>query len=179
MEQKLIVTNGSYEQLDNWFDHLNKVFLVCDRSISLHKIDKYFGDLPSRLNVQMIRFSDFTPNPQYESVVKGVKLFREEGCDAVIAFGGGSAMDVAKCIKLYTSQPGSGEGGEWLEQDIETNHIPFLAIPTTAGTGSEATRYAVVYYDGKKQSITSDSIIPESVLLDAGILRTLDRKSVV
>jgi alcohol dehydrogenase class IV len=48
-----------------------------------------------------------------------------------------------------------------------------MAMPTTAGTGSEATRYAVIYYEGRKQSITSDSIIPETVLLDPSVLKTL------
>ena len=173
MKQKLIIANGSYEQLDSWIGHVNCVFLVCDRSVSFQKISSYFEEVPVHLHVKIVRFSDFKPNPQYESVVNGVKLFREEKCDAIIAFGGGSAMDVAKCIKLYTTQPGTGEDGEWLEQDIKTNSIPFLAIPSTAGTGSEATRYAVIYYNGKKQSITSESIIPQNVLLDASILKTL------
>ena len=51
--------------------------------------------------------------------------------------------------------------------------IPFLAMPTTAGTGSEATRYAVIYYDGKKQSVTHDSVVPDVAILEPKVLKTL------
>lgn len=58
--------------------------------------------------VKMIDFQDFQSNPLYESVVKGVELFHSERCGGIIAVGGGSAMDVAKCIKLYSNLPGDG-----------------------------------------------------------------------
>ena len=82
-------------------------------------------------------------------------------------------MDVAKCIKLYSNLSGDGDNGSWLNAEYVQNDIPFLAMPSTAGTGSEATRYAVIYYDGKKQSVTSESFIPGTVLMDPNILITL------
>lgn len=90
-------------------------------------------------------------------------------CDLIIAVGGGSAMDVAKCIKLYAYMD---PGINYLEQKIVPNDIPLLAVPTTAGTGSEATRYAVVYYKGEKQSVCDESCIPSAVLMDASVLKT-------
>lgn len=116
------------------------------------------------------RFQDFQPNPDYDSVVKGVDLLRKENCDCVIAVGGGSAMDVAKGIKLYASMD---PGKSYLEQIPEANDIGLLAIPTTAGTGSESTRYAVVYFRGEKQSLVHDSILPSGVILDPDLLDTL------
>lgn len=166
MEQYIIHT---YEELDKWVDGRRKILLVCDASLQFLKIKGYFNDRAEKI----IKFSDFQPNPLYESVVEGVKVFRNEKCDSIIAVGGGSAMDVAKCIKLYSSLSGDGEEGDWLKTEIIPNDIPFLAIPTTAGTGSEATRYAVIYYEGAKQSITSESFIPETVLMDASVLKTL------
>ena len=109
----------------------------------------------------------------YDSVVKGVRLFREEKCDCIIAVGGGSAIDVAKCIKLYSNQSSSGENGEWLSEKANLLEVPFLVVPTTAGTGSEVTRFAVIYYDGKKQSVSDESIIPNVVLLDPTTLQSL------
>lgn len=166
----IITDENNYKGLDAWFKDKKKVFLVCDGSI------KFFENLNKKfeeVKVPMVRFSDFQSNPLYESVVKGVELYRTKCCDSIIAVGGGSALDVAKCIKLYATQPGTGDNGEWLGQTLEGNDIPFLAMPTTAGTGSEATRYAVIYFDGKKQSITDESVIPEMVLLDPNVLRTL------
>lgn len=90
-----------------------------------------------------------------------------------MAVGGGSALDVAKCIKLFSNMAGNGAYGDFLKQKIVPNQIPFLAMPTTAGTGSEATRYAVIYYNGSKQSVTHKSSIPDTVLMDSSVLKTL------
>lgn len=166
----IITADQNYKELDNWLADKKKVLLVCDLSIQF--LDKFNKKL-EEISIPMIRFSDFQPNPLYESVVEGVKLLRNEKCDSIIAVGGGSAMDVAKCIKAYCRMEGNGEDGGFLKQGIRPNGIPFLAMPTTAGTGSEATRYAVIYYDGKKQSVTSESFIPETVLMDPDCLRTL------
>ena len=79
-------------------------------------------------------------------------------------------MDVAKCIKLYSNMD---ENESYLKQRIVPNDIPFIAIPTTSGTGSEATRFAVIYYNGEKQSVADYSCIPQAVLIDPSTIRTL------
>lgn len=166
----IITAENDYKGLDDWLNDKRKVMLVCDDSL---RFLERFNKKLACVKTGIVRFSDFVPNPVYESVVKGVKLFRSEECDSIMAVGGGSAMDVAKCIKLYSNHPGDGGNGSFLKEDIVPCDIPFLAMPTTAGTGSEATRYAVIYYEGKKQSITSESMIPQTVLMDPDVLRTL------
>lgn len=175
MEQKIIEAKGQYDALDSWFleNHIHSVLLVCGKSIVRQKINDYIEKLPSHLGVKIVRFMEFQPNPLYESVAEGVKRFRDESCDAIVAIGGGSAMDVAKCIKMYSNMPGYGSDGAWLKETIIPNNIPFLAMPTTSGTGSEATRYAVIYYEGAKQSVSDYSCIPGTVLMDASVLKTL------
>ena len=166
----IITSENNYRGLDEWLEGSKKVFLVCDESLN------FITDINKKLNEvkqKIVRFSNFKPNPLYESVVEGVRVFRETGCDSIIAIGGGSAMDVAKCIKLYSNLPGDGEDGSWLKAEINPNDIPFLAVPTTAGAGSEATRYAVIYYNGAKQSVTSESFIPDTILMDPNVLKTL------
>ncbi len=166
----IITADNNYKGLDEWLSDKKKVLLVCDGSI------KFLADFNRKLDeitTPMIRFSEFQPNPLYDSVVEGVKMYRDENCDSIFAVGGGSAMDVAKCIKLYSNMPGDGSEGAWLKEKIVPNDIPFLAMPTTAGTGSEATRYAVIYYGGAKQSVTSESFIPGTVLMDPNSLKTL------
>lgn len=170
MGQRIITAENNYQGLDEWFEDKNKVLLICDDSI---KFLDGFNKKISKFSTLIVRFSDIQPNPLYESVVQGVQLFREEMCDSIIAVGGGSAIDVAKCIKLYSILPGNGKNGSWLKEDISPNDIPFLAMPTTAGTGSEATRYAVIYFNSVKQSITSDSLIPGTVLMDPSALISL------
>ncbi|MBR1796728.1 MAG: phosphonoacetaldehyde reductase [Clostridiales bacterium] len=166
----IITSANNYEGLDTWLSDKKKVLLVCDDSLKF--LDKFTAKLKT-VDTTLVRFSDFKPNPIYDSVVKGVRLYLDEGCDSIMAVGGGSAIDVAKTIKLYSNLPGNGEDGSWLKADVIPNTIPFLAMPTTAGTGSEATRYAVIYYEGAKQSITSESFIPDTVLMDPDALKTL------
>ena len=166
----IITAENNYKGLDKWLEGKNKVLFVCDSSIQF--LDNFNKKL-NTIDISMVRFSDFKPNPLYESVVNGVRIFKDENCDSIIAVGGGSAIDVAKCIKLYSSLPGDGADGSWIKAEIVPNTIPFLAMPTTAGTGSEATKYAVVYYEDTKQSITSENFIPDTVLMDPSVLKTL------
>ncbi len=175
MPQIVLYASDDYKELDDYLQEngTHKILLVCDRSFSYLKLGSYFEKLKERPGIKVEVFSDFQPNPVYESVVKGVQVFRKSGCEQIIAIGGGSAIDVAKCIKLYSGMEGDGAGGAYLWQTEVKNNINFLAIPTTAGTGSEATRYAVIYYNGEKQSVTSDSVIPDVVLMDCSTLDTL------
>lgn len=173
MTQKILETDGRYDVLEDWLQGAGKVFLVCDRFIEGQEICSYLEKTLAIRGQELVRFTDFVPNPKYDSVVEGVKRFRETECESVIAIGGGSAMDVAKCIKLYARLSGDGAGGGFLHAEIVPNDIPFLAVPTTAGTGSEATRYAVIYYEGAKQSVTHASMIPGTVVMDVSLLRGL------
>lgn len=115
-------------------------------------------------------FDQFTSNPLYEQVCKGVELFAYHDCDAIMAVGGGSAIDVAKCIKLYCRMTPEVN---YLQQECKDSGVPLIAVPTTAGTGSESTRYAVIYYKGKKQSITHESILPDFAILEPQLLKSL------
>ena len=175
MEQRIITARDNYIEFDQWIQDngCKKILMVCDGSIwYMDGFNKHLEEV-EKTGVEMIGFRDFQPNPLYESVVKGVELFNDEKCDSIMAVGGGSAMDVAKCIKLYSNLPGDGTDGAWLKAEIVPNSIPFIAMPTTAGTGSEATRYAVIYYNDAKQSVTSESFIPSTVLMDPNALKTL------
>lgn len=172
MKQIILKTNKNYEILDDYLKSNNckKILIVFEKIIKSHPIYNYFNELKVKMNIDVIFFDDFTPNPLYESVCSGIKIFKENQCDSIIAIGGGSAMDVAKCIKLYSSMD---ENMNYLEQKVIPNNIQLLAIPTTAGTGSEATKFAVIYYNGEKQSISDTSCIPSTVLFDASLLKTL------
>lgn len=172
MIQQVIEVDGQYERLDTYFKSTNqkKLLLVCGNSIKHLKLGAYFDSLEERLGIRVIRFRDFKPNPLYESVVEGVKVLNEEDCKLIVAVGGGSAMDVAKCIKLYSNLDCDQN---YLKQSIVPNDIILMAVPTTAGTGSEATRFAVIYYNGEKQSVSDYSCIPSTVVIDPTVLESL------
>ncbi len=122
-------------------------------------------------------FSDFTPNPLYEQVCNGIELLKTSNCDTILAVGGGSAIDVAKCIKLAVL---AKEGNAAIIPPLVSTRVacdgaklPFIAIPTTAGTGSESTHNAVMYYEGAKQTVTNDGVLPDYAVLEPSVLKTL------
>lgn len=146
------------------------VLLVCGASFRNLPICSFIENLQSRGYIAVKYFSDFSPNPKYTDVLKGVKAFHDNNCDFIWAVGGGSAIDVAKCIKLFA---GLKTDKDYLEQEITGSDIPLLAVPTTAGTGSEATKFAVIYVDGIKHSVEHESALPQYVLLYPDNLITL------
>lgn len=170
--QNILIASENYTELDEYFvrSGAKTILLVCDSAYGFLKIKDYFDTLTERKGIKVVKFSDFQPNPLYESVVEGVKVFHDNKCDLIAAVGGGSALDVAKCIKLYSNMDSSEN---YLKQTIVPNDVTLFAVPTTAGTGSEATRYAVIYYNGEKQSVADYSCIPSTVLFDASCLKTL------
>lgn len=171
-QQKIMNADNNYLEIDRFFEE-NQIIcalLICGASLSSLRIKQYFDRVENRLPVKIVKFTDFCPNPDYQSVVNGIRLFCKEKCNAIIAVGGGSAIDVAKCIKLFCNMD---PNGCFLEQTIIPNDIPLLAIPTTAGAGSESTKYAVIYRNGEKQSIEHTSCIPSYVLMDPGTLQSL------
>lgn len=172
MQQNIIL---GIDKLPQILKEINskKLFLVVDSSYPFLNIK----DAIEALKVEKVMFSDFTPNPLYEDVCKGIDLLKAEKCDSILAVGGGSAIDVAKCIKLAVL---AAEGNNAIIPPLvntrvacDGSKLPFIAIPTTAGTGSESTHNAVMYYEGSKQTVTNDGVLPDYALLEPTVLKTL------
>jgi len=151
-----------------------KLFLVLDSSYPFLNIKDAIEALAVE---EKDKFSKFTPNPLYEQVCKGIELLKSSQCDTILAVGGGSSIDVAKCIKLAVL---AKEGNEAIipprvntRVKCDGKALPFIAIPTTAGTGSESTHNAVMYYEGAKQTVTNDGILPDYAILEPSVLKTL------
>ena len=117
-------------------------------------------------------FSNFSGNPIGENVEEGVKKFKTNNCDSVIAIGGGSALDVGKAIAFMSVQNRQiwdfeDIGDNW-KKAVDTNIPPIIAIPTTAGTGSETGRASAIINksNGIKKIIFHPKILPSLVILD-------------
>ncbi len=119
-------------------------FVSCGAQEVLHKVQDLTG-------VHFIEYMDFSPNPKDAEALVGLQVALETHPDLILAIGGGSVLDIAKLIRHYAAEQGCA--------------LPLWAIPTTSGTGAEATHFAVVYREGKKCSVEADDILPDVVLL--------------
>jgi len=126
-------------------------------------------------------FDAVEENPSIETCAQGAACCRENGCDVVVGLGGGSPMDAAKAIALLAANPGTCE--DYLSGEKPPNaHLPVVAVPTTAGTGSDVTPYAVLVEtrppseDGRRlNKRTLRGVFPALALLDPELSVTMPR----
>jgi len=119
------------------------------------------------------RFCDYSANPKCEDVKRGIELFRKRRFDTVIAVGGGSAIDMAKLINFLSVNPSAFEAYDFGSGISGSAVRPLIAIPTTAGSGSEATSFAVLYAGKKKHSIDDPSVLPAFSIVDSDLTMSL------
>lgn len=142
-----------------------KPFLVC-KSAHKHALEL----AGSGFLKNAVLFQDFTSNPTLEEVDVAFASFKKAACDSIVAIGGGSAIDVAKVVrwryfKEHCELPEVGTEPNEVKLQFGNRGVPLLAVPTTAGTGSEATCFAVVYDGGEKKSLDNPILFPDCVAL--------------
>lgn len=138
---------------------------------SFEKIkDRVLAQLPCDFDI----CHDFDINPKLHQVEETMMLYDIRKYQAIIACGGGSVLDFAKLFKYYSLTALSGamsDTDDCIDKEMCSDYVlPFIAIPTTAGTGSEATQFAVVYIDGVKNSLDHISVLPNYSLIDSQFL---------
>lgn len=118
-------------------------------------------------NKDVIKFNDFKANPKLEDVYSGIELIRQENPDLIVAIGGGSVIDMAKLINILAVQ--TNHTALDIINDcslINNKGRPLVAIPTTSGTGSQATHFAVIYIKKVKYSLSHVYILPDYAIVD-------------
>lgn len=150
MTQKAFIGN---EAINDWLRLMQSIaprrcFLVRGkRSYEQCGGKQVIEALKQMTHCEVVEYSSFSVNPKIEEAHAGVELFMQSKADLIVAIGGGSVLDMAKLIRHMSAEKGI--------------NAPLHAMPTTAGTGAEATHFAVVYIEGKKQSIAAEDILPD------------------
>jgi alcohol dehydrogenase class IV len=127
-------------------------------------------------NYNVTRFSEFDINPKIKDVEMGIELFKEKNYDVVIAVGGGSVIDMAKLINILSRQKKNAKKYIKKENKIKNKGSFLIAIPTTAGSGSESTHFAVVYIDKVKYSLANKLILPDVSIVDPNLMLSVPKK---
>ena len=157
---------------------IKKPLFVTDKDlINLSMVKDIIEKLKKNFTVAL--FSNFTGNPIGEDVDEGVLQFKNNNCDGVIAFGGGSGLDVGKAIAFMVGQTRPiwdfEDIGDYWKRADEKNIAPIIAIPTTAGTGSETGRASAIINNVTKvkKIIFHPKILPAIVILDPMLTKNL------
>ena len=119
-------------------------------------------------NIYTEQFNQFEVNPKLDDVYTGVRLLKNTKFNLIIAVGGGSVIDMAKLINILGAQK-DNDLVKYINDNvlITEKGLPLVAIPTTAGTGSEATHFSVVYVDNVKHSLAHHFMLPDYAIVDA------------
>ncbi|HOK56507.1 MAG TPA: iron-containing alcohol dehydrogenase [bacterium] len=170
--------NGIEKYLPLVKNYGNKVLIVSGKNFIyksglMDKIKNIFD----KENIDYSVFSNVNPEPDIENVEEGVELCKKENCNVILAIGGGSALDAGKCIAVMSKNEGSLKN-YFGEVEYKNNPLTVIAVPTTCGTGSEVTRYAVIVdkEEKTKKTVSSEKIMPKIAILDPDLLDYLPSK---
>jgi len=136
-------------------------------------------DLLKTAGVETVVFAEVEQNPLTTTVMRGALLAVREGCDVVVGLGGGSPMDAAKGIAFMAGNQGDVSDYIYLRR-TGTKALPIVAVPTTAGTGSEGNSFSVLSdpYTFDKKALRSTLIIPAASIIDPELLLTMPRRGI-
>lgn len=176
---ELISGNGSITKLAPFIKEkgLSRVLIVTDKVIlSLGLCDSLLEGL-SKEGIFYAIYDKTVPNPTINNIEEGLALYIENNCDSIIAFGGGSAMDCAKIIGARVARPNKPVSKMKGLFKVLKKLPPLFAIPTTSGTGSEATIVAVISNSDthEKYPINDFALIPDYAVLDPQLTEKLPK----
>jgi alcohol dehydrogenase len=147
--------------------HYRNILMVTGKhSFDQSDLPKFLPEITNGRTVT--RFNNFRVNPRYEDVADALQQFTGKKFDAILAVGGGSVIDFAKVLSMFLGNPDIFD-----EHFHDTTRIkrvlPIIALPTTAGSGSEATHFAVIYRKGEKYSLVHKDILPAYTVVDPSL----------
>lgn len=162
-----------------------KALIVISNGKSAHangSLDRTKDEL-KQAGVQTVVFDRIMANPLKSTVMEGAACARENGCDFIVALGGGSVMDASKAIAAMATNDGDlwdyVSGGTGKGQPLSHEPLPIIAITTTAGTGSEVDQYGVISNEDTNEKIGfggQDSLFPQIAIVDPELMQSVPRK---
>jgi len=167
---RLLNYRGSLQQLPTILEEFNhkRVFLVTGKSsfsdsehckMLLQKLNKF----------DIYRHCDFEVNPNINDLSKGINIAKSFNPDVIVGIGGGSVMDTAKLIAKFLDADVDLNDCVLKNKSFSKRNKQLFLVPTTAGSGSECTHFAVIYVDDEKYSYASEYLLPDAIVLDSSL----------
>ena len=174
--QDIVFGVGSLKRLPELLEKSGskKMMVVSERGLEKLGVVQKVLDIVEAEGIETVSFLDILPNPTVDMVNAATKVYKESGATSIVALGGGSPMDVAKAVGVLARYGGSiteYEGAHLVPGPIE----PIIAIPTTAGTGSEVTAFSVITDTSRNYKLTvfSYELLPKYALLDPEMIMSV------
>lgn len=165
---RTIMGEGALEQSENIIKSFGKkALIVSGKNVTKMGTVKIITDCLEKWEIDYLIFNEITGEPTEVMIEAGVKSYKEGECDFCIAVGGGSPLDSGKAIVAMTKL--EGEISDYMGQTMEGKFPPLVLIPTTAGTGSEATKFTVITDSKKdiKMLLKGEALLPDLAIIDA------------
>jgi alcohol dehydrogenase len=164
---------GALAGFDDFVRPGERVFIVADPGVEKAGLVKPVQERIAGNKGETVVFNRVEPNPTSQIVLEAVAELKKSSATAVVAVGGGSSLDVGKVVAALATNDGPLEEYQWHDRPFTIEPLPFIAIPTTAGTGSEVTRVAVIVDRKVKKGINSDRLFPRAALVDPELMTGL------
>lgn len=164
---------GALHTLSDLVSSSDRVFVVTDKGIEAAGIAGAVTGILSEKGCAYSVYSDVAPNPTSELAASATKALKDFSATKVVAVGGGSPLDLGKIISALATNARPLSDYQWNGFDFETPALPYIAIPTTAGTGAEVTRCAVIGDKGVKKGINSDRLFAQCAIIDPELMTGL------
>jgi alcohol dehydrogenase class IV len=170
---------GSRKLVDRYAKNfgLSKIMLVTDKGIQKAGWSKEVNDILTNAGFEVLVYENVSPNPRDHEVMNGAKIFVEEGCDSIVAVGGGSVMDCAKGIGIVVSNETDILSFEGVDK-VTIPAPPLICIPTTAGTSADVSQFCIITDTKRliKIAIVSKMTIPDVALIDSEATLTMSNE---
>jgi alcohol dehydrogenase class IV len=172
------IGKGSVEQLQKILieNNFKKIFFITGNSpLEQGNINKVQSIIEKECII--FHFNDIVPTPTIKGLKKALNLFRKGNYDLIIAMGGGSVLDIGKSVSIFSTNEGKIEDYILKKLKFKRKGTPLILIPTTTGTGSEATHFAVIFIKKTKYSLADSNYIPaDYVIIDPELTYSLPKR---
>lgn len=178
--QNITFGRGSLDRIPEAVSRMkaSKAFIVSGPHLNKAGLVNKIASKLKEAGIESESFTETEGNPSTDTVEKAAACFKESGADMIVAFGGGSPLDVAKAVAVIGSYGGKITDYEGVGK-VPGPVVPMLVIPTTAGTGSEVTSFSVITDHSRDYKLTVGStyLLPEAVILDPELIATVPEKT--
>ena len=170
---KIVYGKGAINRITEFIFSEDRILVVTDRTLVDNGVCQLLTDVLETNNLEYEIFKDVLPSPDEKTVSHALKVAKTSNCNTVVAIGGGSPIDVGKMVAFLLTNSGSLQEYQWEFKPAEAPSAKLVAIPTTAGSGSEVGNCAVIISRGLKKGIERPELFPKVALIDPDAMKSM------